>query len=343
VIVAQANGESILKTGNQHARDLAQAILRLSSDNCSAKGMADGLRGLKFQLKEFGFRFNDVYAAHASSSGNLLGYLFRKNNHSQMAINDLDNLTKVAELPKKIFLFDDLSTLKLSPEKTKLLQSIPQVVVGDLASFEKGINYLDFAKGDNFVARKLAGLVEEAKALGRQNPNLTTSQLACELLANSSRLAAQTRLRELSASPSAQKKMVVVMDDIIYTGTQVWQRLNYDSDVLGNFKHVAVGCLGAFEDGRKKILEPEISSRFYDPTKVSLHAPEIKTADWYEGAIIFDIAGNNFQLIAVCRFELGRLYIEKVMTHQEYDKGAWKTATIKGKPRANNHETSFET
>ena len=62
----------------------------------------------------------------------------------------------------------------------------------------------------------------------------------------------QTRLRELSQSPSAQKKMVVLMDDIIYTGTQLWQRMNCDSDVLGNFKHVAVGCLGAFEDGRKK-------------------------------------------------------------------------------------------
>ena len=116
--------------------------------------MADGLRALKFQLKECGFKFTDVYAAHASSSGNLLGYLFRKNNHASMPINDLDALTKAAELPKKIFLFDDFSTLKLSPEKLRLLQAIPQVIVGDLAGFEKGINYLDFAKGDNFVAQQ---------------------------------------------------------------------------------------------------------------------------------------------------------------------------------------------
>ncbi len=48
------------------------------------------------------------------------------------------------------------------------------------------------------------------------------------------------------------------------------------------------------------------------------------SVDWFEGAIIFDIAGNNIRLIAVCRFDLGRLYIDKIMTHQEYDKGIWK-------------------
>jgi mRNA interferase HigB len=48
------------------------------------------------------------------------------------------------------------------------------------------------------------------------------------------------------------------------------------------------------------------------------------TVDWYEGALIFDIGGNNTRLIAICRFELGRLYIDKVLTHQEYDKGVWK-------------------
>lgn len=56
--------------------------------------------------------------------------------------------------------------------------------------------------------------------------------------------------------------------------------------------------------------------------------PEIKATfnavDWYEGAIIFDIGGNAIRLIAVCRFELERLYIDKVLTHEEYDKGDWK-------------------
>lgn len=45
-----------------------------------------------------------------------------------------------------------------------------------------------------------------------------------------------------------------------------------------------------------------------------------QSADWYQGAVIFDIAGNNYRLISICRFELGRLYIDKILTHTEYEK-----------------------
>ncbi len=55
------------------------------------------------------------------------------------------------------------------------------------------------------------------------------------------------------------------------------------------------------------------------------------SVDWFEKAIIFDIAGNSIRLIAICRFDLGRLYIDKVMTHQEYDKGLWKRRYSKSK------------
>jgi mRNA interferase HigB len=48
------------------------------------------------------------------------------------------------------------------------------------------------------------------------------------------------------------------------------------------------------------------------------------TVDWYEGAIIFDIGGNKYRLIAICRFEMGRVYIDKTLTHTEYEKGTWK-------------------
>ncbi len=48
------------------------------------------------------------------------------------------------------------------------------------------------------------------------------------------------------------------------------------------------------------------------------------TADWIDGKIVFDIKGNDFRLVAVAAFEDGRLYIRYVMTHEEYDKGAWK-------------------
>lgn len=49
-----------------------------------------------------------------------------------------------------------------------------------------------------------------------------------------------------------------------------------------------------------------------------------RAVDWYEGAVIFDIAGNNFRLVTICRFELETVYIDKILTHEEYDKGKWK-------------------
>jgi mRNA interferase HigB len=56
--------------------------------------------------------------------------------------------------------------------------------------------------------------------------------------------------------------------------------------------------------------------------------PEVRrtfnSVDWFEGALVFNIGGNNVRLVAVCRFELKRLYIDKVMTHEEYDADAWK-------------------
>jgi mRNA interferase HigB len=40
---------------------------------------------------------------------------------------------------------------------------------------------------------------------------------------------------------------------------------------------------------------------------------------------VFDISGNKYRLIAYIRFEKQILYIKSVLTHKEYDKGAWKS------------------
>ena len=39
---------------------------------------------------------------------------------------------------------------------------------------------------------------------------------------------------------------------------------------------------------------------------------------------VFDIGGNKYRLIAYIRFEAQVLYIQAVLTHQNYDRGAWK-------------------
>ena len=40
---------------------------------------------------------------------------------------------------------------------------------------------------------------------------------------------------------------------------------------------------------------------------------------------VFDIGGNKYRLITYIRFEKKILYIKAVLTHQDYDKGAWKS------------------
>ena len=39
---------------------------------------------------------------------------------------------------------------------------------------------------------------------------------------------------------------------------------------------------------------------------------------------VFNIAGNKYRLIAFVHFERQLCYIKHVLTHVEYDKGAWK-------------------
>ena len=56
---------------------------------------------------------------------------------------------------------------------------------------------------------------------------------------------------------------------------------------------------------------------------------ELKAAfnavDKVNGLAVFDIGGIKYRLMAYIRFEKQILYIKAVLTHREYDKGAWKS------------------
>jgi mRNA interferase HigB len=47
-------------------------------------------------------------------------------------------------------------------------------------------------------------------------------------------------------------------------------------------------------------------------------------ADWVDGLIVFNIGGNKYRLIAAIHFNRSRVYIRQVLTHEDYDQGAWK-------------------
>jgi mRNA interferase HigB len=48
------------------------------------------------------------------------------------------------------------------------------------------------------------------------------------------------------------------------------------------------------------------------------------TADKVGELHVFNIGGNKFRLIAWIHFESQRFFVKAVLTHSEYDKGAWK-------------------
>lgn len=48
------------------------------------------------------------------------------------------------------------------------------------------------------------------------------------------------------------------------------------------------------------------------------------TADKVDDLIVFDIGGNKYRLIASVHFNRGKIYIRYILTHSEYDRGAWK-------------------
>ena len=48
------------------------------------------------------------------------------------------------------------------------------------------------------------------------------------------------------------------------------------------------------------------------------------TADKVGDVIVFNIGGNKYRLIAAIHFNRRKVYVRHVLTHQEYDRGAWK-------------------
>jgi mRNA interferase HigB len=50
------------------------------------------------------------------------------------------------------------------------------------------------------------------------------------------------------------------------------------------------------------------------------------SADLVGRFVVFNIAGNNYRLIAAIHFNRGKVFVRHVLTHAEYDQGKWKEA-----------------
>ena len=49
------------------------------------------------------------------------------------------------------------------------------------------------------------------------------------------------------------------------------------------------------------------------------------SADLVDGLVVFNIGGNKYRLIVSIHFNRGKVYIRHVLTHEEYERGAWKS------------------
>ena len=49
------------------------------------------------------------------------------------------------------------------------------------------------------------------------------------------------------------------------------------------------------------------------------------SVDLVDDLTVFNIGGNKYRLITAVHFNRGKVYIRHVLTHEEYDRGGWKT------------------
>ena len=52
---------------------------------------------------------------------------------------------------------------------------------------------------------------------------------------------------------------------------------------------------------------------------------DLNGVDFVGDLVVFDIGGNKFRLIAIVNYRTHIVFIRHILTHKEYDKGAWKT------------------
>jgi mRNA interferase HigB len=51
---------------------------------------------------------------------------------------------------------------------------------------------------------------------------------------------------------------------------------------------------------------------------------QLPTADPVQEFTVFNIKGNAYRLITEINYRTGRIFLRHVLTHAEYNKGAWK-------------------
>jgi mRNA interferase HigB len=67
-----------------------------------------------------------------------------------------------------------------------------------------------------------------------------------------------------------------------------------------------------------KIAEEAEWEQFAEVRETYAHADQVGKFT------VFNIGGNKFRLVVVIHFNRGKLFIRHVLTHEDYDRDAWK-------------------
>jgi mRNA interferase HigB len=68
-----------------------------------------------------------------------------------------------------------------------------------------------------------------------------------------------------------------------------------------------------------KVVEQALWTKFSDVKAT------FSSADRVGGLVVFNVGGNKYRVVAHIDYKVARVYIRHVLTHKEYDGGAWKS------------------
>jgi mRNA interferase HigB len=63
----------------------------------------------------------------------------------------------------------------------------------------------------------------------------------------------------------------------------------------------------------------------YNALKEIFPSADVVKNDMGVSLTVFNIHGNRYRLIAAVHYNRNKLYIREILTHDEYDKGKWKS------------------
>lgn len=171
-------------------RGLALELLEQSIPNLHRKALDGQLDKLQQQignLQAQGVRKITVVASEENSSGAALAYLLRTNTSMEVEIKVLNAQTirEGISPSNPVLMLDDVGSL--SGAQSDFLRQLPKVYASDLNGFNSGLNVweLGVAKltgSTETMQQRMGELVEQAKKLKAENPQLTNEEAIQQVL-----------------------------------------------------------------------------------------------------------------------------------------------------------------